>query len=106
MMFPKKTYKKRKPSLAKRGKFSNKTISQILERDDYKCVVCLSQADDIHHVKYKSAGGRGVFTNGMSLCRRCHDHAHSNHEERKRLEQIMIDKYGNDYFRDEYDNYE
>lgn len=101
---PKTTYKKRKPSLASRGKFSKETINKILERDKGLCVVCLSQADDIHHVKYKSQNGRGVFANGVAICRTCHDYAHSNQDERKRLEDMMIKKYGYDYYKDEYDN--
>lgn len=102
-MFPKRIYKKRKPSLASRGKFSHKVIAEILKRDSGSCVVCFSEADDIHHVVYKSKMGRGVFTNGLSLCRTCHDLAHSSQDERKRLENIMIEKYGSNYYKDSWD---
>ena len=103
-MFPKKTYKKRKPSLASRGRFSNETIEDILDRDNYRCVVCGGNPDDIHHVKYKSKGGRNVLSNGVALCRNCHNQAHSSNKLRKELEQRMINLYGESYFKDEYDN--
>ncbi len=102
-MFQKKTYKKRLPSKASRGKFSTKTITRILERDNHECVVCSAPPVDIHHVKYKSSGGRNVFTNGVSLCREHHNLAHSSNEERKRLENMMIDLYGVDYYKDGHD---
>lgn len=102
-MFPKKTYKKRLPTKAQRGKFSQKTIADILERDNYSCVECDGNPDDIHHVKYKSAGGRNVYTNGLTLCRYHHDLAHSSNEWRVKFEDLMIERYGNNYFKDEYD---
>jgi|SRR5699024_696191 len=100
---PKSTFKKRKPSLANRGRFSKKIIAQIINRDGGLCVICKAPAVDIHHVKYKSRGGRGVFTNGICICRKCHDKAHSSAKETERLEQMMINKYGEDYYKDEYD---
>lgn len=102
-MFPKKTYKKRKPSLAARGKFSKRTIADIVVRDSGLCVLCYAEAFDIHHVKYKSAQGRGVFTNGVCLCRVCHDRAHSEQSVRYLLESMMIESYGKDFYKDEYD---
>lgn len=103
MMFPKPLFKRRKPSLASRGKFSEKVTAEIIKHDGGLCVVCLAEAVDIHHVKFKSRGGRGVFTNGICLCRHCHDKAHSSAAETKRLENMMINKYGSDYFKDEHD---
>lgn len=102
-MIPKPNFKRRKPSLSSRGRFSKKVIAEIIDRDDGLCVVCLSEAVDIHHVKFKSRGGRGVFTNGICICRNCHDKAHSSAAEAKRLENMMVEKYGNDYYKDEWD---
>lgn len=102
-MFQKKTYKKRLPSRAVRGKFSQKIINDILERDNEMCVLCGRPVDDIHHVKFKSNGGRGVFTNGVCLCRNCHNDAHRKKDVRIQLENMMIDKYGIDYYKDNYD---
>lgn len=103
MMFPKPRFRRRKPTLKSRGKFSEKVIADIIERDGGLCVVCLAGADDIHHVRFKARGGRGVFTNGVCLCRKCHNHAHSSAAETKRLEDMMINKYGSDFYKDEHD---
>lgn len=102
-MIPKRPYKKTKPSLAQRGKFSEATITEILERDDYQCVVCSAPPVDIHHVRYKSQNGRNVVSNGVSLCRNCHEQAHSSSKLRYELEQRMIDMYGVDFYKDSWD---
>ena|SRR5690625_3432660 len=101
---PKPRHKRRKPSLKKRGEFSKVTKEKIYKRDGGLCVVCFKKADDFHHVKYKTQNGRGVFTNGVCLCRKCHDKAHSYKDLRKNLEQMMIDKYGDRYWADEWDD--
>lgn len=103
-MIPKKLYKKRLPTKAKRGKFSDKTIEDILERDNGLCVICHKVAVDIHHIKFKSQNGRGVFTNGVSLCRDCHALAHSKSEVNQSLVDIAVSMYGGNYYKDKYDN--
>ena len=44
--------------------------------DYYPCEVCGLKATDIHHIKYKSRGGKDEIENLMALCRSCHDKAH------------------------------
>src|SRR5699024_4903963 len=100
---PKPNFKRRKPKLSQRGKFSDATIAKIIERDNRLCVICFAPADDIHHVKYKSAGGRGVYTNGVCLCRNCHNDAHRYDKVTKKLQAMMVGRYGHDYFKDEFD---
>lgn len=102
-MYQKKTYKKRLPSRVSRGRFSPKSIVEILERDGHACFICYGEPDDIHHCKYKSNGGRGVTSNGVAICRGCHDDAHSDGKVRKYLEDQMIEMYGIYYYMDEYD---
>ncbi len=102
-MYPKKLHKKKTPSKASRGKFSPKVIAEILERDNEVCVLCSAQAEDIHHVKFKSQNGRNVATNGVCICRDCHDLAHSIEAIRKQLEDMQIERFGEDYYKDEYD---
>lgn len=100
---PKKTYKKRKPSRKKRGEFSKETTSKILEKFENKCGVCGGIPTEIHHVMYKSRGGRGVLENGMPVCQQCHFEIHQN----KKLSDFWIwlfeSKYGPDFYKDEYD---
>ena len=41
-----------------------------------ECEVCHKQAVDIHHIKYKSRGGKDEYSNLIALCRDCHNLAH------------------------------
>ena len=36
------------------------------------CEVCCRKASDIHHIKYRSRGGKDVIENLMGLCREHH----------------------------------
>jgi len=100
---PKNPYKPRKPTKANRGKFDEKTRKAIHERDNYSCRVCGIQASQIHHVKFKSANGRGVYTNGLTLCQGCHSDVHKHHEKAKYWQDKFSDMYGNDFYEDAWD---
>ncbi len=44
----------------------------VLERDNYKCLSCLSaNATEVHHLSYKHLGNEPLFEL-VSICRRCH----------------------------------
>ena len=45
--------------------------------DYIDCEVCKNQAVDIHHIKFKSHGGKDEINNLIALCRTCHEKAHS-----------------------------
>ena len=46
----------------------------VYQRDEWKCRHCRNrQKLDLHHVKYRSAGGEHSMTNLLTLCRKCHD---------------------------------
>ena len=47
------------------------------EQDFIPCEVCGRKATEIHHIKYKSRGGKDEIRNMMAICRRCHDDAHN-----------------------------
>src|SRR5699024_5481150 len=100
---PKKPFKTRKPNFSHRGTSSDATMAKIIERDNTLCDICLARVNDIHHVKFKSAGGRGVYTNGVCICRHCHDDAHNHDKVAKRLKDMMIARYGHDYYKDKWD---
>lgn len=55
--------------------FSPALKKQILERDDYKCVICgmgKKEGVELHidHIKPKDLGGKAVLENGQTLCSR------------------------------------
>lgn len=76
---PKPRHKRRVPKRVDRGKFSAKTIKEICDRDNYQCVRCGSYYLEPvpHHVIYRSQLGHGTKRNGVSICRDCHNEAHT-----------------------------
>lgn len=53
--------------------FSQSLKKQILERDDYKCVICgmgKKEGVELHidHIKPKDLGGKATLENGQTLC--------------------------------------
>lgn len=55
----------------------NKIRADIWERDRW-CVICGDRGRDIHHVVYRSHGGKDTEDNLVLLCRDCHSHLHDN----------------------------
>lgn len=101
---PKPSYKRRKPTRKQRNNFSSKIRLQILERDGEVCKECgHRKATQIHHVMPRSRGGRGVETNGLPLCHECHTQIHMNAELMTKWQEIYEQRYGLDYFKDEWD---
>lgn len=47
------------------------------EQDIILCENCSKKAVDIHHIKFKSQGGKDEIKNLIALCRDCHNKAHS-----------------------------
>ncbi len=55
--------------------FTPSQKKQILERDDYKCVICgmgIKEGVELHidHIKPKDFGGKATIENGQTLCSR------------------------------------
>jgi hypothetical protein len=53
--------------------FDNKTKNRILERDEYKCVICGLGRDSgielqVDHILAKQYGGKATYENGQTLC--------------------------------------
>ena len=101
---PKPRHKRKVPKLKQRNDFSPDTKLRIAERSGGTCEWCgMALATDYHHVKFRSAGGRGVYTNGLHGCNRCHRMAHIDARTRREMEQKHISMYGEDYYKDEWD---
>lgn len=52
----------------------------VASRDNGLCVLCGAVAVDVHHVIYRSHGGKDEPGNCVCLCRRCHENAHGLHK--------------------------
>lgn len=81
--------------------FTQKTIKEIFERDNYECVRCSRSwgLESVpHHIIFKSQGGTGEKRNGATVCLECHRLAHSKRDIRLWFEQWRdenLDEVGN-----------
>ena len=66
------------------------TIADFIE-----CEICNKQAVDIHHILFKSRGGKDEIENLAALCRDCHLTAHSNAEFNVKVKQTHLELYEN-----------
>ena len=51
----------------------------VYSRDDGRCRACGRDAwalSDVHHIRYRSAGGADTMQNCILLCRPCHNDEH------------------------------
>lgn len=103
LAFPKPSFKRLKPKQGKRGEFSKLTRQLIYERDDGRCQQCGAPGQEIHHCRLKSSGGRGVVSNGILLCHRCHRMIHDNPELIYAWQRTFEERYGPRYWADQYD---
>jgi len=56
--------------------------------DTILCERCNSKAADIHHIVYKSQGGKETIYNLIALCRDCHNLAHNEQITKQELQEI------------------
>lgn len=101
---PKPVRKRSKPTRKQRNNFSQKVRQEIYERDNGLCQECGRPGTEIHHCVFRSQGGRGVFTNGVLLCSDCHRKVHQLRELAEKWRNIMEERYGPDYYKDEWDD--
>ena len=59
------------------------------EQDFIPCENCLTnRASDVHHLTFRSKGGKDEIKNLMALCRECHEYAHNNPEFNETLKKV------------------
>lgn len=95
------------PTQQQRGKITTKEYNEALRRQGEYCLICgTNQGLEAHHVKFRSAGGRGTFRNIVFLCSLHHRGDISPHKDesiRKKLEQRQESIYNKYYWADRYD---
>lgn len=100
---PKPNFKRRVPKKSKRGNFSQSTRSLIASRDQGLCRLCGNKGESVHHVVYRSQSGRGVYTNGMTVCAICHEQIHRDKELSDYWFFVYRELYGDGFWKDEWD---
>ncbi len=100
---PKPSHNRRVRKQGDRNKFPKEVRDQIKEHFDNTCQMCGNSGVHIHHVRFRSQGGRGVFTNGLLLCNSCDRRIHDNHELNIYWKEQFLRKYGPTYYMDEED---
>lgn len=102
-------HNRRIPHWKQRGKFSSNTENDIRRMWGEHCFICGNPYYSIHHVREKGfgKGGRGVRTNGLPLCVLHHTDqntgVHHDRELYNRITEMFISKFGEHYYKDEYD---
>lgn len=100
---PKPEHNRRVPKRSARNNFSKSVRQAVYERDNGICQMCKGKGTEIHHVFFKSRGGRGVITNGLTLCQPCHRKVHMSGELTDYWIDVFVDRYGPRFYKDDYD---
>lgn len=95
---PKPNFQRRTPKKSVRGKFDRETRKRIMERDEGMCRQCGRPGDSIHHVKFRSQNGQGIFTNGMVVCNSCHTKIHQERDLQIYWQEKFEELYGSGYW--------
>lgn len=82
-------WNKSKPKPLKRQKMATSLRDEVLALDRHSCRFCGTKRSklDVHHVIYRSGGGKDVRHNLLTLCSVCHDVVHS---DRKRWQPLCL----------------
>ena len=55
--------------------------------DFIECENCSKPSVDIHHLKFKSQGGKDIIENLTAVCRECHNKCHDSREFNEEVKQ-------------------
>lgn len=91
------------PTRSKRGDFTVKHKSQVIDLYGNCCLVCGNTNVEFHHRKFRSGLGRNNPRNGAPLCNTHHREAHDNAAFAQLLREEAIERYGPYYYFDKYD---
>jgi hypothetical protein len=97
---PKPSHNRKAPKLSERSKFSKMVRDRVKEEQENLCQQCGRKGVHLHHVKPRSGGGRGVFTNALLLCNPCHVQIHKDNDLLKYWQKRFREMYGPVYYFD------
>ncbi|MGD7007598.1 HNH endonuclease signature motif containing protein [Metabacillus sp. 84] len=108
----KKPKKRKKPQLTKgravpnsktRSKITKKEYGRAIKAFGEACAECENPAIEMHHLKFRSQGGKGGYRNLLPLCKTHHNKAHRS---RTFADSLRADReaiYGSWYWADRFD---
>lgn len=102
-MFQKPNFKRRKPKRGQRGLITQKEYQRAIDAFGDCCVKCGDNRIEMHHIKFRSGGGRGGFRNLVPLCRKHHEMAHSHKSFNDELMNERVWLYGKYFYCDRFD---
>lgn len=91
------------PSKKQRGKISKREYNRAIEAFGSVCVICGNPYIEMHHIVFRSHGGRGGFRNLIPLCKEHHQEAHKNWGFAETLRQERQKIFGEFFYMDKYD---
>lgn len=66
---------------------------QVVPDDFIPCLKCGLSAVDIHHVIFRSQGGKNNIENLAELCRECHTKAHQSKEFNNEIKRLNDERF-------------
>ena len=96
--------KRKQPKAQERNRITPKEYNKAVEAWGDSCF-CGNPYTEMHHITYRSKGGRGVFRNLIPLCKIHHEQAHKDDSFRRNLEIQRKRVVGDYYWCDKYDLY-
>lgn len=100
---PKPNYKRRTPKRGERGRINKEQYQLALDYFGDTCTICNATPVEMHHVVYRSQGGRGGYRNLMPLCKSHHNQAHQQRAFADSLRQERLEAFGEHYYMDAHD---
>jgi hypothetical protein len=100
---PKPSHSRRVKKRGDRSKFSKMVRDAVKEKYNNQCAECGGKGLHLHHVTFRSQGGRGVVSNALLLCNQCHKYIHLNEERALYWREAFKKEYGPLYFMDKED---
>lgn len=102
-MIPKPKHKRRKPKQWQRNHITKEEYRNTLDYFGDSCTICNNQPVELHHLVFRSQGGRGVYRNLMPLCKGHHMLAHESRGYADYLREMRQEAHGEHYYKDMYD---
>lgn len=91
------------PSKRQRGAISKKEYNRAIEAFGDVCVVCGNPKIEMHHIVFRSQGGRGGYRNLIPLCSKHHRWAHQSRDFADKLRKHREKQFGPYFWADKWD---